>query len=226
MGKSSEEKKSNFKNKLFLGFFFLVLVGAIAYSAFFEDVKISGNVFKEKNETQENLVFNASLSSHSFELRDNFEKLVFFGDSKGIIYIGDVGMSLNDSDKVILENYDGKISFDGSSISILEGKAKKIYFGNQEMSSRNGGELDVEINNEFDFKKLQLVNGVFIRKLDYVTSGKINLNNGKNVFELEEEKMKIRDFFGDLGVENNTLYFSGSIDYLKIDGNSNIEISN
>ncbi len=225
MDKSEEEKKSKFNHKIFLAFFFLLLIGAIAYSAFFEDVRISGNVFKEGNQTQEGFIFNASLSSHSFEFKDSFEKLIISGDSDNLIYIEDIGMSLNDSQEIILEDYEGKISFDGSSISVLDGKVNKVYFGNQEMSPKKGGELDIEINKELDFEKLQLINEVYIRNLDYVSSGKINLNQGKNIFGLDEERLKIKDFYGNLNVENKTLHFSGFVDYLKIDGNSNIEIS-
>ncbi len=224
MEESKEEKKKGFNHKFFLGFFFLLLLGTIAYSAFFEDVKISGNAFKEKNETYEGLNINANLSFKNINVEDSFEKVVLNSNSDSFIYVGDSKININESSEIILEEYKGKIILESSSISFLKGNTNKIIINNQEINPRKKNTLDIELENNLSFDSLSLIKGIYLRKLNYITSGEISLNS-KNNFELLEEEILMKDFYGNLTVENETFYFSGLVDSLDIKGNSNIEIS-
>ena len=64
-----------------------------------------------------------------------------------------------------------------------------------------------------------------IKDLSYSTSGTLILNNGKNIFTLENEEISFVDFVGNLKIIGSKFKMDGFVKKLDISGKSAISIT-
>ncbi|HKL24312.1 MAG TPA: hypothetical protein VJ912_03180 [Candidatus Nanoarchaeia archaeon] len=199
----------NFKYSKAIFILFILVVGIILYTSVFNsdigNLKITGNFFKSNNNPNESSDIKANITIDSLELEGNFKKVMFTSSSENKVKIEKLNPSINNS-KIILENYDGKISLTSEKITSLEGDADKILIKDSGLSFSDK-EHDVEIEN-FDYEDLE-IEGIYIRKFDKIVSGIIDVQGV--ISEIKNNTLLIKKFKGDLNSKglNGSMNFDG-----------------
>ncbi len=218
--KNPYETENSFDEKTIIVVFFIVLLIVIAFFVFFKS-DITGKVVRADFFSNDSLDFEADLSIPSLELKDSFEEVRLSGISGANFKIEDVGAGLlNFENEIVLENFEGEISFGSDRIEILEGKAEKVFINGNPFYIEDD-KIEVEISKSVSYDSLTL-SDVYLKKLDYVASGSMDVED--NIFNLDNERVLIKDFYGKLGV-SGTAIFEGSVTSLEVKGDSQVSIS-
>tara|TARA_Y100000034_G_scaffold99609_1_gene122505 strand:- start:2221 stop:2922 length:702 start_codon:yes stop_codon:yes gene_type:complete len=217
--------QSKYKLKLFVFIVFVGIILLLIYTSFVGNFSFIGGTIIE-NISINKIKINADLTIPQLELDDEFNSIKIEGNSNSFLYVGDQKFSLADLNKnyIILDNYDGEIYFDNENIFKFKGKVNNTIINSIPVTSKSGKNTKIYFDENFNYDSLEIKDRAFIRKLDYVTSGKISLNNGKNVFDISNEKLIINNFQGDLKINRKKLNLDGYITGLKIVGDSDISI--
>lgn len=215
------------KKVLIIAFIFVFLV--VGYFTFFNDLNFTGkSILGEKNSSLEKgLEMEASLTVPDLSLNSEFEEVSFIGMSNSLIRIGDLDLDYGGKTKVILRDFDGKIEFDEDKIFVLKGKAGEVIVNGELLSSREK-DTKIELESVLFYTDLGIREGVFIRKLEYFTSGRVELGKNK-IFNLDNESLSIKNFYGSVfssksGI-NTDFEMEGYIDSMEISGNSEVSVS-
>ena len=115
-------------------------------------------------------------------------------------------------------------NFNNENIFKFNGKVNNTIINGIPVTSKSGKNTKIYFDENFSYSSLEIRNMAFIKKLDYTTSGKISLNNGKNVLDINDEELIIDRFQGDLKISRRKLNLDGYIAGLKIVGDSDISI--
>lgn len=198
MGKKSDNDQGGykFKYKRIIVIMFIIVLGVILYSSVFNsnwsNIEITGDFLNSESNTSEisDISIKANLSDVSLELDGVFKEVSFtsVGDNK--IKIEKSSPSLDDSSKIVLKNYDGKIVLSSDKIVSLKGDADEILLDEGRVFYEE--ESDVELSN-FDYKDLQ-IDDVYIKKFEKFVSGIINVDGTYS--SLESNELLIRKFQG------------------------------
>lgn len=216
-GKAYEHK---FRHKSLFVVFFIILVVFILVTTF---SSFSFTAFISNIPSNESLEISCSLDIPNLELKDEFERISLSGISGSNFNIENVGAQFSGfENKVVLENFEGKIYFNSKNIYVLDGKAERVLINGNPFYAKDNKSMKVEISSPVSYSSLIIKNSIYLKKLHYVTSGKINIDN--NVFNLNNEEVLIRNFYGDLEI-SETANFNGYATELKISGNSKVSIS-
>ena len=82
----------------------------------------------------------------------------------------------------------------------------------------------VNIDNPLKYEEIKIGEGTSIKELSYQTSGTIKLNDGKNVFSINNEEITLNNFHGTILIKNKEFILEGYIEQLDVIGDSNIQI--
>ena len=212
---------------VFFGLFILLLF-ILLNTAFSGKSGITGNVILSENGSIEGIIVKANLDIPDFDinLNNNFEKIRIQGGSDSFLNVGREKFDLSHSKKgfIVLEDFIGKISFNAGSISVLKGNAKKILINGVPISPIVGNHLEVELNGDLNYSYLDIKEGVFISKLEYITDGSLRIGE-QTTLNLNDDKLILNDFFGALNIENKEMSLNGIFNKIEIDGESNIVIN-
>ena len=124
-----------------------------------------------------------------------------------------------------MNKYTGEISFDSGKILKLRGRATKVCGNGIPVEPKTNGILKVSLDNDFSYTLLNIENEISISKLSYATTGKISINDGKNIFNLDNEQINLKNFVGDINAENSEFKMSGFVEKLDIAGETKISLS-
>ncbi len=230
----SYEVKGRGKRKLAIFAVFFIIFLALAYFAFLKDGSLSdltGRVISFGNnelKPEENINIKAELiSSPKQELssKADMERLLIKSQqAKGTIYAGEEKFDLSNlnSIEVIITGYTGKLSFNSEKILNLDGEASKISINGVSTAPRSGDELDVSIEDSFNYDVLE-VDNLFLDPVSYKTSGTIVLNEGKSTINLDEEMISLGKFQGSLKKNKQGFILEGYTG--KVDVQGDLEIS-
>lgn len=227
-----KEIESNMKNhtRIIVFLIFLAILSLLVITSFFGDFSLTGrtisNVINE-NATQSNIKIEADLTAPSLELDGIYEKVELKGGSNSFIYIGNEKFQLDGSNSnlIIINNYNGKIFFNPESIVKLNGKATKVTINGIPIEPNSKKTLKVSLDENFNYNILKVEKTVFIKELSYITFGLIKLNDGKNILKIMDEEINLKNFMGDIRVENKKIKISGFVEKLEILGDSGISVS-
>lgn len=190
-GRSKKIKFTHFKAIFIL---FLVVLGVILYTSFFDEGFKIGSItgdFLDGSEKNGSQNMNASLEMETFEVEGKFSSVVFRGSSGGSINIDKLNPSVGDSE-IILKEFDGEIIFNSSSIIELDGSSSEVFIKDSGLKFTEGH--DVELEN-FKYDKVE-VNDIYLRKFEKVVSGMVNV--GGIYSDLDEKKLLLKYFSGDV----------------------------
>ena len=118
----------------------------------------------------------------------------------------------------------GYVTVDGEKISKLNGKAAKVVMNGDPKEPKLKANMRVSFEKEFPYSFLNIQNKAMIKKLSYVSSGKIDIDNGKSLVNLENNELNIQNFEGNIKVEKNVVKMIGSVQKLEIDGKTKFSI--
>lgn len=230
------DELDKFKNhkKIILFSIFLGILSLLIVTSFFGDFSLTGRIINNNNnnDPDENITLGgikieADLTIPVLELNGFYKKIELKGGSDSFIYIGNEKFKLGGSKNnlIIINDFDGKLSFNKNNVFKLGGKATKVTINGIPVEPASKSTLKVSLDEDFSYNLLKIEETVFIKELDYITSGLIKINNGKNIFNIGEEKIILSDFQGDLRIENRKFKINGYIEKLEILGDSGISVS-
>ena len=207
---------------------FLVFISILAYlivTAFYPNLSLTGKIIDEVRPNS-TIAISAKLGIPDLEISGNFQNVKISGNSESSLYIEGSKFPLAAKNNYLtMENFSGDISFNQNEIIGLKGKAFKVSVNGVPIEPKiKGTTLKVSVDN-FNYNDLAVVEEVVIKEMSYSTSGEININNGKNIFNLENEKISIEDFVGDLKIFGDNFSLDGFVKKLDISGKSAITIS-
>ncbi len=96
---------------------------------------------------------------------------------------------------IVIENFNGNLILNKREITSLDGTANKIFIEGIPVLSKSNMRISLDESIQHSYLKLENTN---IKSLSYSTSGKISLNHGKVIVNLENEEIDIKNFKGDL----------------------------
>ena len=220
--------KKNYRIKLAVVFVFIVILALIAYTTFFHEgiLTWTGSAVKGNGSvaTSDGIKINAQLTTPPLKLDDSFERVVLGGNLSSI-YVGDQNFALSGlrNNYVVVKNYTGKIYFDSNGISELDGKADEVDVNGVPVSLDSGKKIKVYFDGVSDYDSLE-IDDVYISKLSYTASGKITLNDGKNIFEVNNESVSISRFSGNIKGDKNEFNFDGYAEKVGVSGDTDISV--
>ncbi len=225
--KGAEGIPKKYHKKIIIFTIFLLIVFLLVYFAFFKGSSnsIIGWIAKESNGTQNSVQISVDLtlpSALSFE--SNMDRIEIKTEgSNNFLYIEKNKFDLAKLEKIdiIINNYNGKISFDAERILELDGKATEVLVNGVSIIPQSDSRMKVYFDDDFMYKYLK-INNVFIDSLSYTTSGIIKTNQDKMIINIDNEDIKIKKFQGDLEVEKNHFKLDGYAKKLNVVGTLDI----
>ena len=206
-------------------FIFVLILGYLLLSSFYPKISFTGKIIDEikPNST---IAISADLGIPDLKISGKFQKVETSGSSEFPLFIEGSKFQLAAKNNYLtLENFTGDVSFSQNEILGLNGKAMKVSINGVPIEPKlKGTTLKVSVDN-FNYNDLSVEKEVVIKSLSYSTSGTININNGKNIFTLENEEMIVENFVGDLKILGGKFKMSGFVKKLDINGKSAISIS-
>lgn len=206
---------------LFIFLIFVVILLFLIVTSFFDFFSFTGGIIKNTNSSNnDGINIEAVLTIPNLEIKGEFNKVEIRGGSDSYFYVESEKFYLGNSQNnyIILNNYDGDILFDSDKISGLNGRVSDVSINGVPVSPEKKSTLKVKLDENFNYNSLEISDGAFISKLIYNATGIIKINNGKNIFNLDNEEIEIRGFLGSLRVERKKFEINGKIDRLEIRG--------
>lgn len=223
-----------FPKKTFFFLIFVVLIAGLWFTAF-GDKGITGNVVSDVllkgNETLEvnGVAFSPSnLDVPEMLLNGKFSKVEIQGGGKTFIEAGKQKVDLSNAQNsyIVLEEFVGKISFNGNLITGIIGDSKSITVNGLPIVPKSGNYLKTRLGAEMEYESLDVSDGVYIKDLSYNTSGILEFGERNNIFRLNNDLLHIEKFNGGLLVENSKMDLRGFVERVEVLGKTKIIIEN
>ena len=214
---------------IFLGILIFLILTSFSDNIPFAKKIITGefikNNFNDENATEKTIKFESGLTVPELSLKGEFEKIELSGSSNSFLYFGNQKFELGkiNNNFFVFKNFKGMISFDEEKITGFDGKVSEVTINGilvepiKETAKVGFGEL-------FNYKSLEITREVSIEKLTYMTSGLVKLNNGGEIFNLNNDEITIENFRGNLIIDKGKFNAKGEIKKLSIIGESKINI--
>ncbi len=213
------------QKKLIIFSIFLGILAFLIVTSFYDGSSLTGNFINSINPNS-TIKFYAELTSPNLGINGDFEKIELKGGSDSFFYVGDQKFLLNSKNNyIILNNYTGSLNFDSESISELNGKATEVKVNGIVIEPNKKDSLGVSFDKEFKYAFLSIEREILVKKIFYSSSGIVKINDGKDIFSLNEEKISIENFIGSLKVESGKFKMNGSIEGMEIQGENKISVS-
>lgn len=207
---------------------FIIILGLLILTSFYSNISFTGlitNKIADEIKPNSTIKFSAELTIPDLKIDGNFQNVELKGNSDSFMYVDSGKFQLNSKNNyMVLENYTGDISFNSEEITFLKGKSSKVFVNGIPIEPKTKSTLKTEVE-KFVYSSLIVEKEVVIKKLTYTASGKINLNDGKNIFNIENEEISLEDFVGNLKIENDKITLGGYVKKLNIKGVSGISVS-
>ena len=225
---SQQNKKKKHYIEFAIFFIFIIILALLIIPSFYSDFSITGSLTEKiASEIKPNstIKFSADLTIPNLEISGVFQNVELKGSSESFIYIESEKFRLNSKNNyIVLKNYTGDVSFNNENILALGGKSSKVFINGIPVEPKTKSTLKVSLES-FNYGFLVVEKEAVIKKITYVSSGSIRLNDGKNVFNIENEEVSFEDFMGNLKIENGKLNLEGYVKNLDIKGKQGISVS-
>jgi len=214
------------KVKLLIFGIFLAILSFLIYTSFPGNFPLTGNIIKHELNLNNSIAISTDLTIPVLFLDGEFENVNIKGNSDSFFYVGDEKLSLSNlrDNYIVLKDYEGEISFNEKSITKLKGKVTKVFFNGVPITSKSDDKMKIYFDTDFKYDILDIEKEVFIKKLDYETSGTVILDE-KTTIDLENDNLVIKKFYGDVKIENKHFKIQGYLENLDIKGNQQISVS-
>ncbi|MCH7850350.1 MAG: hypothetical protein IH845_01775 [Nanoarchaeota archaeon] len=148
------------------------------------------------------------------------------------VYLGKDGffdLSGTGTTKILLEDFDGSISFDGDNIYLIKGKVTTVTINDFPTSSTDDS-INVRIDDSMGYDFLEL-EGVYLKKYESLSSGEVKFDSGKITMQLDNETVSIHGFRGimtsgtnKIGVQRTGITLDGFVEDANIGGDFEISL--
>jgi hypothetical protein len=203
---------------------FLLVLAFIIYTSVFGSFSFIGRtVMGDSADLNNSIEISATLEQlPSLSLDGEFKSVKIQG-AGSFLYAGNkFPLSDLSNNYIILSDFDGNINFDSDKISKLNGKASEVSVNGASMFPESGETIKVYFDEPFNYNLLEISDGVFIKEMNYKTSGEIK--TGGNELSLNEDNILIKNFQGSL-TAGDKLEIKGLIESLDITGSQRISVS-
>lgn len=224
-----ESKHKKRKHRHFFSFLvvliFLSLVGGLFYYSYSGEVPFTGSAVSEVS--PENAVeVSARLSapeslSNSGEIGEVRMNVL---NSEAVLYVGPQKTELSGLGKIkiVLIDFEGDLKIEGSSISLLNGRASEVLINGIPSISESGKKVKVRLDNPVFYDSLELKDSYFA-SIDYSAYGDVKVQN-KASLTLDGDRIQMGSFKGDLEVRDNRFFFDGLVKKINVAGLINIQV--
>jgi len=221
---SNEPVHKKHKIKIIVFGIFLIILFVLVYTSFY-GLPLTGNIIKNEPNSNNSIFISADLTTPVLSLNGEFENVNIKGGSNSFLYVGDKKFPLSNSkdNYIVLINYEGEISFDEEVISNLKGKAMKVSVNGVLMVPKSEDKMKIYFDSDFNYNVLDIKERVFIKKLDYETSGTVKLDE-KTTINLEDDNLVIEKFYGNIRIANKHFKLKGYLKNLNVEGNQRISV--
>ena len=232
-------KKKKDKRIMIIWISFFFVIGFLLFTAFAGDFSLKSfksigtkglTGFSIKSLTDgfnpnNSISFSAEMDTPFLELDQEFEKIEISGNSAGVLSTSNQDFDLFKHGRVFLTlyGYDGDINFNSKEITYLKGKAESMEL-NGVVVNPQSGRMKVEFEKVFDYESIEFSDDVFIDELDFFSSGKVTLDNGKKIIDIPGEEVFMDNFKGSLVINEDTTNFNGKIEFFETVGTSKISV--
>lgn len=227
-----EEIKQHEKIIIFL--IFLAVFSFLIYTSFSDNLPfvkkiITGEFirdnFNKQNVSDESIRFESDLTIPKLSFDGEFRKVEISGSSNSFLYVGNQKFELGKirNNFFVFKNFDGRISFDGEKITEFKGKVSDVTI-NGVLVTPVKNTTKISFEDDFNYQFLEITDSVSINEITYITSGLIRLNDGEQVFNVKNNEITIKDFYGKIIIDKGKFNADGQISELEILGESNIKI--
>ncbi len=223
------ERKGNGKShhwKLIIFLMFLGILGFLIFSSFYPVKSITGKFISPFSQQNGTVKFTAELTIPEIVLKGKFQSVEFKGKSNSYFYVENEKLRFHsNANYAAMDDYNGEISFNDKTISKLKGKASRVSLNGLPVESKTMDLMRVSLDDIFNYDYLLIENNVEIPKLNYNSTGTININNGENILRFQNKEIKIKNFNGNVKVQGNKLILSGYASDIEIKGEFVISVS-
>jgi hypothetical protein len=200
--------------KYFVIFLALALLGLVSFVLIYGQTGVTGNTVSSSLDTEMFLDFKASLSVPEITLKGRYDEVILVTDKKTSLRLDNKIFTLGDPEtKIILRGYDGVCSLNENNIAI-DAKISEIVINNIPINTE-GTKIVISIG-PTEYKSLEISDPVYLKKLDYLSSGEIKL--GDNTLKVSSDELEFNKYVGKFKVEDKILFLDGAAESLKIDG--------
>ena len=213
--------------KLIVFLAFVAILGFIIYTSFYGDLPFTGKIVGGFGKSPGTIKINADISVPELNLNGDFLKVEINGGSNSNLFAGGEKFFLGNSrdNYMTMNNYSGKISLNDKKITELKGDTPSLTINGVKIEPKSKNSINVYIDKGFDYNSMSIGEGVLISRISYNATGKIDINDGKNVFNLENQGVVIKSFNGGIKIENRRIILEGYIEGIEITGEQQISIS-
>lgn len=229
IGKEVDQYSKHKKAIIFV--VFLLVVSSLAYFAFFEGKitpRIISSIGSNSEINQENSIkINANLIQPDDDLiiKGKIDKIEMkISKIDNFLYAGKSKFDLNQLSEtyIIIFDYNGELSFNNENILKLKGKSSKILI-NGISATPTSDDMKIYFDDDVEYNYLK-VNNIFLSPLSYITSGSIDLNDGKININIDKEEIKLGKFRGDVEACGEEFRIWGETERLEVVGILDIKI--
>ena len=214
MNHSYGKKRFGKKKLIFLSF--LLVLGIILCSTFYLEGGITGRVVSNLNKS-DLINIQSSLSIPEVSLNGEYEEVIIFLEKDNAVILDKKEISLNEiENKIILKNFSGKIEFNEDYINKLEGKVSEIRINNLPIYLQTRGKIKFSLPQSTQYSSFEISEGIHLGDVSFISSGSLAYEN--DVLNLNSEKIRFENYFGNLRVHDKKLILEGNDRKINIDG--------
>lgn len=218
------KRKSHIK-LIAVGFFIFVIALFIFLTIMLGRIPFTGNVVATFD-LNNSFFFAGDLGFPSeLSIKGDYENLQIDG-SNLFFYLSDKEFDLSGSrnNLINLNGFSGKIVFDSERIIALDGTVLRADINGLPVVAKNNRRMKIYSVGSFDYSSLNIREGVYIRNLDYFTSGNVRFGTNLNSIVIEGERFVLQDFLGNLNSERGKLSLNGNVKKIEIFGQEKISV--
>jgi len=210
------------------GFFIVILIALILFA--FEDNPVTGNIIGGTIDPETSFDLYAQLDwlDSLIEVSQEIKEIqIEVEESSGKIFFGDNVVNLSDTKntKIVIQNFKGRLSFNGQRIEKLNGKADMIVVNGLPVALVTRA-FSVSLQEPLVYRSI-FAEEIMIKKFETQNNGIIELDGKKIQFEAKNESIVIENFLGNvgngfvsnaIGVQKSKLTFEGIVGDVEVGG--------
>lgn len=218
-------KMFGIRMKVILFILFLLIIGLLFYTAFYNNDISTGDIIGINKES--NILIESDLNIPDLNLKKEIKKIEINSvNSKGYIVIGDEKFSLNKMNQnyILLEDFEGNLFLNNNKINLLDGKARGVIINGVNISTDSGRRREVRLTENLDYLSLDF-EGIYLNKLKDTFSGEITFGNEKSILNVNNQEVLFSNFNGDINIHNNKMKLKGFVNSLETKGDEVINVN-
>lgn len=173
------------------------------------------SIFPTDSNITSNAPIKASLSIPILTLKNELPEIKITIDKESSIILDGKTFSLKGTEReIIFKDFKGTISFDENKIYTLEGKASEVVLSGIPMTTDKT--IHILLEAETPYKKIELTKDIYIKSLNYITTGEILID--QDLLKANFEEIFLNNYIGTIKAENKILSLDGKIESIELIG--------